>query len=357
MDEDFFDSDETLRQIIDDLGVELSPVKPKEVMRVIDDREFYEDAVIENIFREIRKFGKAKSKRETTITIGLGEELDDGPKWELEWLARMIKLDLLRRLCEKDILNYKEGTRLFPGDGSFNEATAVITCIPQVFVNWYGIDKLASERLGDIMAFNRELAFALNSVTAAIYYLQIVDWYHDEEKDSDGYITKTIDEIKRGTSLTKSQQNTAKAVLMGDWLDIQEGKYGFHINRFKPLKPVSIDRNVADALRQVSRARSEKISRLDGLYAELDAVEMSISENPAGELQKYENKATGELPAMDAKGKSKFSKKGDDIWQRKGFERFADDYKLELGYAQFKADIRRKHELERKINELMKSLK
>jgi hypothetical protein len=361
MAEDTYDFKKSLKQAAEDHAIDFAPTKPEEVIRIVDNKDSYKESITEAIFQALKQLKEVERQNDVAITISLGFVLEDGdPKWELDWLVRMIELGTLSELSQKKIISsYEEKTRPFAENGSYDEVIAVITCNPEKFLDWYGMEVLGLNAMGNVLAFHSELARALGSVTAAIYYLQIYKWYNDEPKDLDGYIAKSKDMIRTATTLTRSEQDPVKERLERDgWLDVRPGKYGFKADRFKPLKPITISTKDADALQQISRARSEALSRLDELYAELEAIELSIEENPTRVLQVYENKATGELPPIDGnKKKSTFGRLGDDIWDRKGFERYDHDENAMLkDYARYKSDIKSRGKKKEEIRALREKL-
>ncbi len=353
-----FDFKKSLKKAAKEYGVDISPTKPDEVMGIIDSKDGYQDALLESIFQELTALGNSKKKHKATITVSLGFELSDGPKWELDWLIRNIELATLSELRRKKILKYKTEARPIADSDSYNQVVAAITCVPQKFFDWYGTEELGLKGMGNILAFHRKLVLALNSVTAALYYLQIFEWYSDEKKDTEGYIAKSKSDIQRATTLTRSEQDSSRTLLeKGEWLDVRPGKHGFKAERFRPLKPITISRKAADAAKQSFRAKTAGMSRIDELYVEFVGIEAAIEENPTRVLQKYENKITGELPPMDGSKKSTFSKIGDDIWDRKGFERYDHDENAMLAdYARYKFLVKQRNEKKKEINEVRASL-
>lgn len=355
-----FDFNESLKRAAGEYGIDFLDETSDEVTAVLNRKDDYRSGILEEILHEIEALGDARKDAEATFIISLGLEVAGDPKWKLDWLIQSIERATLDELREKKVLHYEEKLRHVSGDDFYNEVIAVITCTPKIFLDWYGAQQLGLKGMGEVLAYHRELVHATGSAVAALYYLRMHEWYQDEAKDMEGYITKTETAIQDAIGLTKTEQIGCRKLLEKDeWLDIWTGnRHGFHINRFKPLRPVAMDRKTADAIRQSSRMRSEKFSELDELCTELSGIDDAIADNPTRVLQKHEDKQIGELPSITGKGPSTFSRLGDDIWDRKGFERYNhDENAMRADYAIFKSLAKKKAEIDFKIKELMAALK
>lgn len=127
-----------------------------------------------------------------------------------------------------------------------------------------------------VIGFRPEIARALGSIEAAIFYQQLYFW-SDKGKRGDGFIYKSAREIEDETCLTEKQQRLARKKLVdAGWLLAEKhqanGAYTYHYKCLMTVNTVlAKGHNVSAKSQDVPAKRPERTSKKASTITETTA--------------------------------------------------------------------------------------